>query len=131
MDRTGGIVFDMEGVLHIGYEPLPGADTALAALDRAGVPHVILTNTTSKTRATIAARYAVKSAYASLEEALSDSRLAVERPDAAVVCTPAQLHIPMAQQLADRGIHLLIGLRSQRAELQNPKWRQSSAKSRL
>ena len=56
MDAPRGIVFDMEGVLHIGYEPLPGADTALAALDRAGIPHVILTNTTSKTRATIAAR---------------------------------------------------------------------------
>lgn len=58
MERPRGIVFDMEGVLHVGYEPLPGADTALAALDRAGLPHVILTNTTSKTRATIAARLA-------------------------------------------------------------------------
>ena len=50
MDRTGGIVFDMEGVLHIGYRPLPGSETALAALDAAGIPHVILTNTTSKTQ---------------------------------------------------------------------------------
>ena len=48
-----GIVLDMEGVLHVGFEPLPGAAAALAALDRAGLPHVILTNTTSKTRAQI------------------------------------------------------------------------------
>ena len=25
MDAPRGIVFDMEGVLHVGYEPLPGA----------------------------------------------------------------------------------------------------------
>ena len=56
MDTPRGIVFDMEGVLHVGYEPLPGAHTALAALDRAGIPHVILTNTTSKSRAMISAR---------------------------------------------------------------------------
>ncbi|MGI9186537.1 MAG: HAD-IIA family hydrolase, partial [Gaiellales bacterium] len=56
MRRPRGIVFDMEGVLHVGYEPLPGAAETIAALDAAGVPHVILTNTTSKTRAEIAAR---------------------------------------------------------------------------
>jgi|688.fasta_scaffold120578_3 HAD superfamily hydrolase (TIGR01458 family) len=56
MDAPRGIVFDMEGVLHVGYEPLPGASAAVAALDAAAIPHVILTNTTSKTRATIAAR---------------------------------------------------------------------------
>ena len=63
MDRTGGIVFDMEGVLHIGYRPLPGSETALAALDAAGIPHVILTNTTSKTRTAIAARLAEHGVY--------------------------------------------------------------------
>ena len=56
MDAPHGIVFDLEGVLHVGYRPLPCASEALAALDQAGLPHVILTNTTSKTRATISAR---------------------------------------------------------------------------
>lgn len=56
MDAPRGIVFDMEGVLHVGYEPLAGAARALAALDAADIPHVILTNTTSKTRADIAER---------------------------------------------------------------------------
>lgn len=58
MDAPRGIVLDMEGVLHVGYQPLPGAAAALAALDAAHVPHVILTNTTSKTRADIADRLA-------------------------------------------------------------------------
>ena len=56
MAAPRGIVFDMEGVLHVGYRPLAGAREALAALDAVGLPHVILTNTTSKTRADIAAR---------------------------------------------------------------------------
>lgn len=56
MVQPRGIVLDMEGVLHVGYAPLPGAVEAIAALDRAGLPHAILTNTTSKTRSSIAAR---------------------------------------------------------------------------
>ncbi|MGI9116116.1 MAG: HAD-IIA family hydrolase [Gaiellales bacterium] len=58
MQAPGGIVFDMEGVLHVGYQPLAGASAALAALDAAGLPHVILTNTTSRTRDAISARLA-------------------------------------------------------------------------
>lgn len=52
-------------------------------------------------RQTIAERYGVRG-FASLEEAVS------QRPDVAVVCTPAQLHVPMATKLAEAGIHLLI-----------------------
>jgi HAD superfamily hydrolase (TIGR01458 family) len=58
MARPRGIVFDMEGVLHVGYVELPGAADAIARLDRAGVPHAILTNTTSRPRSAIAARLA-------------------------------------------------------------------------
>lgn len=58
MARPRGIVFDMEGVLHVGYVELPGAAEALARLDRAGVPHTILTNTTSRPRSAIAERLA-------------------------------------------------------------------------
>ena len=40
--------------------------------------------------------------FGSLDDAL------VDPPDAAVICTPAHLHIPMAHQLANRGVDLLI-----------------------
>lgn len=53
-------------------------------------------------RATIRQRYDIKHDYASLDKALADDH------DAAVICTPAHLHIPIAHQLADRGIHLFI-----------------------
>jgi predicted dehydrogenase len=53
-------------------------------------------------RATIAARYRAAAAYASLDAV-------IEQPlDAAVIATPAPLHIPQATQLAGRGIHVLI-----------------------
>lgn len=58
MVRPSGIVFDMEGVLHIGYVELPGAGAAIRRLDAAGVPHAILTNTTSRPRSAIAERLA-------------------------------------------------------------------------
>jgi predicted dehydrogenase len=53
-------------------------------------------------RNTIAGRYGISSSFSNLDEAL------IAPPDAAVVCAPAHLHIPMARQLAEAGVHLLI-----------------------
>jgi predicted dehydrogenase len=50
----------------------------------------------------VAADYDVAAAYADLDSALANSF------DAAVIATPAPLHIPMATRLAEAGIHLLI-----------------------
>lgn len=50
----------------------------------------------------VADAYPVDRAEASLES-FHDSL-----PDAAVICTPAPLHIPLARKLAARGVHLLI-----------------------
>jgi predicted dehydrogenase len=52
-------------------------------------------------RQSVAERYGVPS-YVSLEEALR------AKPTAAVVAVPAHLHLPVAKQLADAGVHLLI-----------------------
>jgi predicted dehydrogenase len=64
-----------------------------------------LVETNEQTREAVADRYAVKRSYASLDDALNDR---ASRFDVAVVATPAQLHIPMATQLAEAGIHLFI-----------------------
>jgi predicted dehydrogenase len=53
-------------------------------------------------RATIAARYPDAAAHATLEAA------AEEPYDAAVIATPAPLHVPQATQLVGRGTHVLI-----------------------
>ncbi len=52
-------------------------------------------------RQTIAERYGCHG-YADLDAALAD------RPDAAVIATPAPLHVPLATRLAEAGIHILI-----------------------
>src|SRR5262245_21631435 len=53
-----GLVLDMEGVLHVDWEMLPGADRAVAALRSRGLELAILTNTTGRTRADLASRLA-------------------------------------------------------------------------
>jgi HAD superfamily hydrolase (TIGR01458 family) len=53
-----GIVLDMEGVLHVDWKPLPGADRAVAELRSRGIELAILTNTTGRTRADLAGRLA-------------------------------------------------------------------------
>src|SRR5262249_16412426 len=53
-------------------------------------------------RHAVAERYSIRHSYASLDDALAD------RPTAAVIATPAPLHVPLALRLAEVSIHLLI-----------------------
>ncbi|MCH5373334.1 MAG: Gfo/Idh/MocA family oxidoreductase, partial [Planctomycetes bacterium] len=53
-------------------------------------------------RQAIAERYSIGESFASIDDVpLSDY-------DAAVICTPAQLHIPLATKSVDAGLQLLI-----------------------
>jgi HAD superfamily hydrolase (TIGR01458 family) len=51
-----GALLDVDGVLHVSLDPIPGAAEALRALDRAGVACRLLTNTTTASRATLGQR---------------------------------------------------------------------------
>jgi len=53
-------------------------------------------------RAKVAAECQIGRHYGSLDEALADPH------DAAVVATPAHLHVPMALRLAEAGLHLFV-----------------------
>ena len=53
-------------------------------------------------RERIAGEYGIRQTYADLETAIRDSH------DAAVIATPAHLHMPMAATLCGAGMHLLI-----------------------
>jgi predicted dehydrogenase len=61
-----------------------------------------LCETNPTLRSTIAERYQIERVYADLDSALASS------PDAAVIATPSQLHIPMAQRAVRAGCDLLI-----------------------
>ncbi|MFE6931449.1 HAD-IIA family hydrolase [Streptomyces sp. NPDC057699] len=58
MERNGAVLIDIDGVLTVSWEPLPGAVEAMRRLRAADVPLALVTNTTSRTRARIAERLA-------------------------------------------------------------------------
>ena len=64
--------------------------------------HVSLCEISDSVRERVSAAYPLASAHASFDDAFENEF------DAAVICTPAQLHVPMARSLAERGVHLLI-----------------------
>src|SRR6516165_6611257 len=53
--RIGAVLIDIDGVLTVSWRPLPGAVAALRWLRTAGLPLALVTNTTSRPRASIAA----------------------------------------------------------------------------
>ena len=58
MARIGAVLIDIDGVLTVSWKPLPGAVAALQWLRAAALPLALVTNTTSRTRASIAAAMA-------------------------------------------------------------------------
>jgi HAD superfamily hydrolase (TIGR01458 family) len=58
MTPPRAVVLDMEGVLHVDWQPIPRSAAAVERLAAAGLGLAVLTNTTGRTRADIAARLA-------------------------------------------------------------------------
>ena len=58
MARIGAVLIDIDGVLTVSWQPLEGAVAALRRLRAAALPLALVTNTTSRTRASIAAALA-------------------------------------------------------------------------
>ncbi|MFD7458068.1 MULTISPECIES: HAD-IIA family hydrolase [unclassified Streptomyces] len=54
MDPVRAVLIDIDGVLTVSWQPLPGAVDALREIRAAGLPFALVTNTTSRTRASIA-----------------------------------------------------------------------------
>ena len=53
MSPLGGILFDLDGVIYNADEPIDGAGEAVAWVRKQEIPHLFLTNTTSKPRSAI------------------------------------------------------------------------------
>ncbi len=51
----GAVLIDVDGVLTVSWEPISGAVAAMEELRAAGIPLALVTNTTSRSRASIAA----------------------------------------------------------------------------
>jgi HAD superfamily hydrolase (TIGR01458 family) len=52
--RVGAVLIDIDGVLTVSWEPISGAVGAVEQLRAAGIPLALVTNTTSRSRASIA-----------------------------------------------------------------------------
>ena len=55
MQRIGAVLIDIDGVLTVSWEPISGAVAAVEQLRAAGISLALVTNTTSRSRASIAA----------------------------------------------------------------------------
>jgi HAD superfamily hydrolase (TIGR01458 family) len=53
-----GLLIDLDGVLYVGDRPVPGAAEAAAWLRAREIPHLFVTNTTSRPRGSLVARLA-------------------------------------------------------------------------
>jgi HAD superfamily hydrolase (TIGR01458 family) len=58
MRRIRAVLIDIDGVLTVSWEPISGAVAALEYLRAAGMPLALVTNTTSRPRASVAAALA-------------------------------------------------------------------------
>jgi len=58
MESVRAVLIDIDGVLTVSWKPLPGAVDALCRIREAGLGVALVTNTTSRTRASIAAALA-------------------------------------------------------------------------
>ena len=81
MDHVRAVLLDIDGVLTVSWEALPGAIEAVRALRDAGLPLALLTNTTSRTRDRIAERLTAAGFPVSADDVLT-----------AVAATAAHLH---------------------------------------
>jgi HAD superfamily hydrolase (TIGR01458 family) len=58
MQRIGAVLIDIDGVLTVSWKPISGAVAAVEYLRAAGIPLALVTNTTSRSRESIAAALA-------------------------------------------------------------------------
>jgi HAD superfamily hydrolase (TIGR01458 family) len=89
-----GVLIDLDGVLYQGDLCVPGADAAIRWLVERGIPHLFLTNTTSRPRAALVEKLAGLGILAKADEILTppvaaDRWLADHAPGAAALFVPA------------------------------------------
>ncbi|MCP4169788.1 MAG: Gfo/Idh/MocA family oxidoreductase [Fuerstiella sp.] len=90
----------MKQILIIGGGSI--GERHVRCFQKTGRANVVLCETNEELRQQISTSYRLSDSFKSLDDAL------IKRFDGAVICTPAQLHIPMAQRLMERGIAPLI-----------------------
>ena len=73
--KVEGLLLDLDGVVHVGDAPLPGALEAVARLREAKLPFRFVTNTTRRPRRSVAARLAALGLVVAEEEIFTPASL--------------------------------------------------------
>jgi glycerol 3-phosphatase-2 len=109
-ERYDAFLFDLDGVLYRGTEPIPGAPEAVAALRRAGRGIAFVTNNSARTPAAVAERLIAAGVEASPEEVVTSAGATAELL-AGRGCRSAFVigEAGIRTALADAGIELLDG----------------------
>ena len=68
---VSGVLFDLDGVLYNGEDPIAGAPEAVAAVRRSGIPTLFVTNTTSRPRSALQGKLAGFGIEAEVDEFLT------------------------------------------------------------
>ena len=71
-----GVLLDLDGVLYVGGEAIPGASAALERLRRRGLPVCLVTNTTRRPRRLIQAGLSAMALAADSDELITPARAA-------------------------------------------------------
>ena len=77
-ERYDTFLFDLDGVLYRGADPIPGAPEAVAALREAGRGIAFVTNNSARTPAAVAERLAAAGVEASPEEVVTSAGATAE-----------------------------------------------------
>ncbi len=78
LERYDAFLFDLDGVLYRGADPIPGAPEAVAALREAGRGIAFVTNNSARTPAAVAERLAAAGVDASPEEVVTSAGATAE-----------------------------------------------------
>lgn len=76
-----GILLDLDGVVYVGDDAVPGAADAIARLRDRGVPYLFLTNTTSRPRSAVVAKLDAGAFVRALEYASGQDAIVLGKPD--------------------------------------------------
>jgi HAD superfamily hydrolase (TIGR01458 family) len=93
--NSRALLVDLDGVLYEGERAVPGAAAAIAWIRERGIPHLFLTNTTSRPRASLVEKLG-RLGVATSAEAILTPPVAADRWLAAHAPGPAALFVPAA-----------------------------------
>ena len=110
MENTAlrGILFDLDGVIYLGDDMIPGAGDTLDWVRSQNIPHLFVTNTTSRPREALSGKLAAMGIGVDPDDILSPP-LAAANWLLANTAAPAALFVPDATQVEFEHLRLWAG----------------------